>query len=71
MPTLSLETLAVVRRVWASRLRVDERTLGSAGVALVEREDLVAVVVVALGESVVATGPAAAIDVSRSRPSRA
>ncbi|RHA37128.1 hypothetical protein [Cellulomonas rhizosphaerae] len=61
MPTLSTQTLAVVRRVWAARLRVDERALASCGVALVEREDLDAVVVVALGESVVATGPAAAL----------
>lgn len=57
MSTLSPATLAAVRRVWAARLRVDERTFESAGVVLVERDDLDAVVVVALGPTTVAAGP--------------
>ncbi|ROS26183.1 GNAT family N-acetyltransferase [Cellulomonas sp. PhB150] len=61
MPSLSPATLAVVRRVWAARLRVDEQALTSPGVVLVERDDMDAVVIVALGDTVVATGPVPAL----------
>lgn len=58
---LSAATEAIVRRVWASRLGVPLATLGAPGFVFVTRSDTTAVVAVKLGQTVVVTGPHAAL----------